>query len=439
VGGQGGNTGNPATNYLDDGEWHGNLYSISSDALGSIERTGMCARGDVPADPTYASHALWGWNIDQEEDAQVVGRWSPTTDAIYYDVASSYGAPLRLNIYEGGSGQTWCVEISDGSGYVSLTDFNTTCWDGDGEFYDGVTPLQGVQVLVPGNGSREQPFDFCINDLRAENDDGSGGSGGGGSGSGDAGVPTGDAGVGGAGGSGGGSAGPPGTAGDAGVGGPGGGTGNPAIDYLDDGEWRGDLYSFSSDALGSIERTGMCAQGDVPADPTFEGFALWGWNINQEEDEEPELWDPSTGAIYYDVDAFRGEPLRLNIYDDNEQTWCIDISDGSGYALLTDFNTACWTGAGDYYDGVTPLRGVQILVQSNGSDEQPFDFCINDLRAEDEGSGGPGGSGSTGSTDGGAGDGGSTSAGSADAGSPGGSSGAGGGSGVGDAGVGDAG
>jgi hypothetical protein len=163
-GGSGTSVGDSSIGYWTNGAWHGHLYTVSAGSNSTIERTGLCARGSVSADASFQSNALWGWNISQTEGSPAADRWSPTTNSVHYDISPSLGEPLQLNIITG-TGQVWCTRPSTSVGNVLLTDFNTTCWDGQGEFYDGVTPLQGIQVLVLSNDSHAQPFDFCVNDL----------------------------------------------------------------------------------------------------------------------------------------------------------------------------------------------------------------------------------------------------------------------------------
>jgi len=361
VGGSAGATSGGGGDYLYRGEWHGPLYSGTDEGGQSfIDRTGMCADGLVGVGET--SFALWGWNVNQEQDSEIVGSWDPNAESVRYDVSNFFGEPLRLQLIDDNQ-VTYCYQLENEFGEVLLSDFNTNCWDNSGTFYDGSTPLLGVQVLVPGNAVDEQPFDFCVNDfspVSAHVDPGGPDAGAGGAGAG------GSSGVGG--GSTGGGAGSAG-----GPGGPGGG-----LDYLDNGEWRGPLYSGTEGGESSVERNGICAAGVVAEGVT--SFALWGWNVNQEEGSEiVGSWDPNAESVRYDVSSFFGEPLRLQLIDDNQVTYCYQLENEFGEVLLSDFNTNCWDNSGTFYDGSTPLLGVQVLVPGNLEVEQPFDFCVYDF------------------------------------------------------------
>ena len=93
----------------------------------------------------------------------------------------------------------------------------------------------------------------------------------------------------------------------------------------------------------------MCALGEVAA--SYSSFAQWGWNINEVPPGAPGTWAPGSTNVFYDISTLKGEPLRLVVYDGAGSSWCMPIAAGSGVANLMSFNTHCWDGSGENYDG----------------------------------------------------------------------------------------
>jgi hypothetical protein len=160
--GAGGSGPDLTVNYLDRDPWHGYLFA-QGNGLGTATRAGVCIEGEVPADPTYGSSAQLSWNINQTQEG-ASSTWAPTTTSLFYDLSTTYGEPLRLVIYDQ-SYASWCYSLSSSTGEVALTDFNTQCWNNGGSFYNGSTPLMGVQVQVVGSPSQDTPFEMCINEI----------------------------------------------------------------------------------------------------------------------------------------------------------------------------------------------------------------------------------------------------------------------------------
>jgi hypothetical protein len=149
------------------------------------------------------------------------------------------------------------------------------------------------------------------------------------------------------------------------------------VDYLDIGEWHGYLFA-QPHGQATIERAGMCASGEVLADPTYGSWAQWAWNISQTPEGVTSTWSPTSSAIFYDVSTSYREPLRLIVYDQNYTSWCYPLTSSSDVVPLSAFNTNCWDNSGSYYDG-TPLMGTMLQVVGSPSADTPFDFCVNDL------------------------------------------------------------
>jgi cellulose 1,4-beta-cellobiosidase len=155
--------------------------------------TALCTAGTVTADPTYNQVAGVGFNLNQDRtvDAGVpnpdgdAGRDSGAfdldsgTDAgprslgtitIGKSVAVSVtksgtlmgNSALRVQL-TGGDGNFYCYGGRLESGVpIPIDQFNTKCWNNSGKFANSSTPVQRLDVLVPGTSSTDEPFAFCI-------------------------------------------------------------------------------------------------------------------------------------------------------------------------------------------------------------------------------------------------------------------------------------
>ena len=52
--------------------------------------------------------------------------------------------------------------MSGSSGKIFWTQFNQTCWNNMGSFYDGKTPIESVMFLVSGTNTTRVNYDFCV-------------------------------------------------------------------------------------------------------------------------------------------------------------------------------------------------------------------------------------------------------------------------------------
>jgi len=166
----------------------------------------------------------------------------------------------------------------------------------------------------------------------------------------------------------------------------------PPLDYLDNGDWRGYMFSIA-DATSSVERVGQCAAGTITSNPQFQSFGGWGWNLNQQLESLPLSWDPTLPMMHYDVDST--VPLRLSLRDSDGKDWCYVLPEARGDVSFTQFNSACWDFSGDSYDG-TPLISINVVVPGNDIAPVDFNFCVSDLSPEDPGSSGGGTGGAAG-------------------------------------------
>ena len=62
-----------------------------------------------------------------------------------------------------GENDRWCYTIEEVQGpiFAQYSEFNTRCWDGSGNPYNG-EPISAIVFLVPGT-TQDTPFDFCVN------------------------------------------------------------------------------------------------------------------------------------------------------------------------------------------------------------------------------------------------------------------------------------
>jgi hypothetical protein len=154
------------------------------------------------------------------------------------------------------------------------------------------------------------------------------------------------------------------------------------------GSWRG--YVFTAAEAGSSISPGeflgdvVCAEGSLGA--SFEEWALVGWNIAQEIDEETldggavNAIVPGGTGVAYDLVNLGGSGLRIQIQADDMglESWCAPVPPTNpGVIPWGDFRKSCWTQGGEVYDPNTPL--AQIAVQTySGSDTLPtaFEYCV---------------------------------------------------------------
>ncbi len=163
--------------------WSGYAWANADDAS-RIEPTGfdslgagddLCASGSVAAEDTWGGYAMVGINVAQEagEDTSI-GTLVPDGTGIYVDLMNAAGNELRIQIQdaegEADENHRWCAVYSE-PGVIPWSDFNTHCWDGTGNAYNGEA-INAVLVMVPGHNENAVDFDFCINSLEPSGSDG---------------------------------------------------------------------------------------------------------------------------------------------------------------------------------------------------------------------------------------------------------------------------
>jgi hypothetical protein len=156
------------------GTWTGYGYTykygaaVVSPGMGNSCFTGakFCANGSVPADDL--SGAGLGWNIAQAMGATATSKVAVTTPVKLTFAGVTEGMRVQLSA---SSATSYCytftaAEAAAGTATVALASFKTACWGATGTAYDGVTPIEAIQVAVPGSTTgAAKTFDFCLLDI----------------------------------------------------------------------------------------------------------------------------------------------------------------------------------------------------------------------------------------------------------------------------------
>ena len=111
-------------------------------------------------DPTFASVAGVGWNINQ---AMALPNPEMTTEARAPGSPSASGRYREsARLYQDETTE-WCAPLpAGGSGTIPWAMFNTQCWDGTGIAFVAGTPISKVQVVLPSDAVMSRPFCICL-------------------------------------------------------------------------------------------------------------------------------------------------------------------------------------------------------------------------------------------------------------------------------------
>lgn len=154
------------------GTWSGYGYTYKygtaatvTPGMGTSCFTGakMCASGSVPA--LDSEGAGLGWNI-----AQMMGATTMATVAITKPVVLKFAgvkAGMRVQLSASAT-VSYCYTLTAAdvpTATIPLASFKTKCWGTEGVAYDGVVPIEAIQVAVPGAAAAAQTFDFCVLDI----------------------------------------------------------------------------------------------------------------------------------------------------------------------------------------------------------------------------------------------------------------------------------
>jgi hypothetical protein len=74
------------------------------------------------------------------------------------------GSSLQLALWDGSN--FWCYYLPPSTVpnavNIPFSSLNTSCWDGKGTAFVSGTPVELVQLTVPGNSLKPTPFDYCF-------------------------------------------------------------------------------------------------------------------------------------------------------------------------------------------------------------------------------------------------------------------------------------
>lgn len=74
------------------------------------------------------------------------------------------GTSLQLELWDGSN--FWCYYLPPSTVLnainVPFSSLNTSCWDGKGTAFVSGTPVEMVQLTVPGSATTPTPFDYCF-------------------------------------------------------------------------------------------------------------------------------------------------------------------------------------------------------------------------------------------------------------------------------------
>jgi endoglucanase len=207
TGGASGSSGSGLTvqpgGYVIAGSWQGYAWTTASTDNGSTitpkdfsalaAGSPLCASGSVAAQGDWGGYAMIGVNLNQAQAKNApINSVVPTSAGVAVDVTDTGGSQLRVQISGPNGGfdpsDRWCVALTGTGGFIPWSSFNTACWGGYGNTYNG-EPITQIAILVPGSNSVAVPFSFCINSIAQSNGNPTGGTGGGAAGGAPAGSP----------------------------------------------------------------------------------------------------------------------------------------------------------------------------------------------------------------------------------------------------------
>lgn len=156
------------------GTWSGYAYTYKygtatvSPGMGTscFAAAKLCANGSVPADDK--SGAGLGWNIGQAMGASTTSKVAITKPVVLKFAGVTAGMRAQLSA---SATVSYCYTFADaditaGSATIALASFKTECWGTTGTAYDGVVPIEAIQIAVPGStAGAAKTFDLCLLDV----------------------------------------------------------------------------------------------------------------------------------------------------------------------------------------------------------------------------------------------------------------------------------
>lgn len=168
--------------FLKRDPWQGYVFTLA-DKLGSTispvcDTTGCtpawgaqpCAKGTVAKNAMSASFAGLAFHtVDPMGGPR--GVWLATGSGIYVSVINPpASARLQLQQKAASNDTRYCAPLpTGGTGLIPFADFKTYCW-GDAanpsKPFAAGTDVHEVTVIIPGNSTADQTFDFCLADIQ---------------------------------------------------------------------------------------------------------------------------------------------------------------------------------------------------------------------------------------------------------------------------------
>lgn len=171
--------------------------------------------------------------------------------------------------------------------------------------------------------------------------------------------------------------------------------------YVTTGPWAG--YGFTATDPGAaqiIPNCGVntcdppftgkyfCMHGTVTGRKDYTGFAMLGWNVNQDNaGGAPLTWAvPDTGGLIVTVANPSNTPLRVQLQGTDPHSsadrWCAPLVSGQ-FIPWGSLLTNCWPGGKPQnpLTAGTPIQQAAIIVPGLQTD-LPFDFCLVDVQIQ---------------------------------------------------------
>jgi hypothetical protein len=112
-----------------------------------------------------------GWNIAQAMGATTMSKVAIATPVKITFAGVAAGMRVQLSA---SAAVSYCytltaAEATAGTATIPVASFTTECWGATGMMgtaYDGVTPIEAIQLVVPGSAAgTAQTFDICVLDV----------------------------------------------------------------------------------------------------------------------------------------------------------------------------------------------------------------------------------------------------------------------------------
>lgn len=323
--------------YLPGPDWHGHGFAVTDGT--SVVNTNLttqafpnnCADGTTGASPS--AYGGLHYNVGQPYQGANV----PVLlqgQGVRVNVNWDEVRPLYVQMTSITSGANYCAPIAgSGTRMIPKEAFTTECTGGGSPLPGGVL-INSVGILAPSTTVLDDPFAFCVSELRPE--------------LGGAPLPNG---------------------------------------YLSNAAWHG--YGFEETGPGATMSSNLlssqlpnCASGSTSSDPGSSAALFYAVNESQVGGDSSPILLTQNGVWV----AFNGSPRQyvVKLLDDTQlRSWCAPLP-GTGAAFVPwgSFSDDC----ADPPSGVPPVPGVDqidavgVVALSTGQ-AQGYDFCVHNLQA----------------------------------------------------------